>query len=331
MHPRSAVEEAWPHLRLDDWKDTRQTLHMWTQVVGKIRMSKSDMLNHWWHSTLYVNPRGLTTGPVPHGTGVFEVMFDFVSHELRLEDSLGSRRAFDLVPMPVATFYRKVVANLLELGVPVRIHPVPNEVDPAIPFLEDVEHRAYDPGAAATYFRQLLVSHDVMSHFRAQFMGKVSPVHFFWGAMDLACTRFSGRLAPPYVGSAPNCPSWVMEEGYSRELSSCGFWPGYGSEGAYYSYAYPDPEGFSTAPVSPRRARWSDTHREFLLPYEDVRRSPDPRRTLLAFLRTTYEAAADLGGWDRALLEGDPHRLVAKQASGAHTALADRRWPAPRT
>ncbi|GAB3216569.1 DUF5996 family protein [Kineococcus gypseus] len=306
--PAAPTRTAWPALRVEDWTPTRDTLHMWTQVVGKVRTAHAPLLNHWWQATLHVSPRGLTTSTVPHGAGAFDVEFDFVDHRLVVRTSSGSTRTLALEAKPVAAFYAEVMSALDEVGVHTEIRPVPNEVDPAIPFAEDHEHASYDPRAVNAFWRQLLQANRVMGAFRARFVGKVSPVHFFWGSMDLACTRFSGRTAPPHPGGAPNCGDWVMEEGYSRELSSCGFWPGGGEEGAFYAYAYPEPDGFAEHPVLPPQASYSTRNRQFLLPYEDVRRSADPDATLTDFLQSTYEAAAEHAHWDRAALEDDPAR-----------------------
>lgn len=298
----------WPSLRVEDWADTRDTLHMWTQIVGKLRMANAPLLNHWWQVTLYVSPRGLTTGTVPYRGGVFDIEFDFVEHRLRIRGSDGGSGGFALRAMPVAEFYTRIRHALGELGIESVIRARPNEVDPAIPFAEDYQHASYDPQAAHLFWRQLVAADRVIGEFRAHFVGKVSPVHFFWGAMDLACTRFSGRAAPPHPGGAPNCGDWVMVEGYSRELSSCGFWPGGGEEGAFYAYAYPEPDGFATHPIRPDAAYYSDANGQFLLPYEAVRRAPDPDQALTEFLHTTYEAAAEHGDWDRASLEDNPTR-----------------------
>ncbi|MCC8477322.1 DUF5996 family protein [Streptomyces globisporus] len=298
----------WPSLRVADWTATRDTLHMWTQIVGKIRMAHAPLVNHWWQVTLYVSPRGLTTSTIPYRSGAFEIEFDFVGHRLEVRSSDGGVRGFPLRPMAVAEFYAQVLRTLDELGIEAPIHPCPNEVEPAIPFAEDHDHASYDGEAATLFWRQLLQANRVMGEFRSHFVGKVSPVHFFWGAMDLACTRFSGRVAPPHPGGAPNCGDWVMVEGYSRELSSCGFWPGGGEEGAFYAYAYPEPEGFAGHPVAPESAFFSSEFKQFLLPYEAVRSAPDPDRAVAEFLHTTYEAAAVLGEWDRAALEDDPFR-----------------------
>ncbi|GEL16399.1 DUF5996 family protein [Pseudonocardia asaccharolytica] len=299
---------GWPSLRVQDWAATRDTLHMWTQIIGKIRLAHAPLVNHWWQVTLYVSPRGLTTSVIPYQSGAFDMEFDFVDHELHVRSSTGGVRSVALEPKPVAEFHAQTMAALGELGIETKIQARPNEVDPAIPFAEDHEHASYDAQAAQLFWRQLLQGNRVMGEFRAHFVGKVSPVHFFWGAMDLACTRFSGRPAPPHPGGAPNCGDWVMVEGYSRELSSCGFWPGGGQEGAFYAYAYPEPDGFATHPVGPAAAFYSTEYRQFLLPYEVVRTTTDPDRTLTKFLHTTYEAAAERGGWDRAALEDDPHR-----------------------
>ncbi|MBO8192995.1 hypothetical protein ITI46_15165 [Streptomyces oryzae] len=301
------ARSAWPKLRVADWTGTRDTLHMWTQVVGKMRLAHAPLVNHWWQVTLYVTPRGLSTSTIPYGTGAFEIEFDFIDHQLGIRTSEGTVRRLELEPKSVARFYDEVVRALHELGVDTPIQPWPNEVEQAIPFAEDTVHASYDPRAAHLFWRQLLQANRVLGQFRARFVGKVSPVHFFWGAMDLACTRFSGRPAPTHPGGAPHCGDWVMVEGYSRELSSCGFWPG-GEEGAFYSYAYPEPDGFRDHPVRVPGAFYSEQNGQFLLPYEAVRTADDPDRLLTDFLQSTYEAAAEHGGWNRAELEDDPHR-----------------------
>ncbi|MGH3244184.1 MAG: DUF5996 family protein [Spirillospora sp.] len=303
---------VWPRLRVDDWSDTRDTLHMWTQIVGKVRLAHAPLVNHWWQVTLYVSPRGLTTSAVPYGDGAFDIEFDFVDHRLNIRASDGGVRGFGLKPMPVAEFYDQTMRALGELGIETSIQARPNEVDPSIPFADDDQHASYDPEAAHLFWRQLLQASRVMGGFRARFVGKVSPVHVFWGAMDMACTRFSGRTAPRHPGGAPNCGDWVMEEGYSQELSSCGFWPGGGEEGAFYAYAYPEPDGFADRPVGPSGAFYSRENGQFLLPYEAVRTADRPDEALLEFLQGTYEAAADLGGWDRSALEADPARWSHK-------------------
>jgi hypothetical protein len=251
----------------------------------------------------------LTTSAVPYRDGVFDIEFDFVDHVLRLRRSDGGSRTVPLEPKSVADFYAETMAALGELGIEAPIQASPNEVDPAIPFAEDRQNASYDPDAIHLFWRQLLQANRVLGVFRSHFTGKVSPVHFFWGAMDLACTRFSGRSAPPHPGGAPNCPDWVMVEGYSGELSSAGFWPGGGEEGAFYSYAYPEPPGFPDHPVTPADAFYSREMGEFLLPYEAVASAEDPDATLTAFLETTYEAAAERADWDRSTLEDTPTRL----------------------
>jgi hypothetical protein len=300
--------QPWPRLRVDDWTETRDTLHMWTQIVGKVRLAHAPLLNHWWQVTLYVSPRGLTTGAIPHPGGLIDLELDFVEHVLRLRSSDGGERLVALSSRPVADFYQETMAALRGLGIEATINARPNEVDPATPFAADHHHSTYDPDAAHLFWRQLMHAERVLGQFRSHFVGKVSPVHFFWGAMDLACTRFSGRAAPAHPGGAPNCGDWVMVEGYSRELSSAGFWPGGGDEGAFYAYAYPEPDGFSDYPVGPDAAYYSVENGQFLLPYEAVAEAEDSDRALSEFLHATYRAAADLGGWDRKSLEDDPQR-----------------------
>lgn len=284
--------DRWPRLRVADWADTKDTLHMWTQIVGKVRMAHTPPVNHWWHVTLYPSARGLTTSAVPYRGGLLDLEFDFLAHRLHLRTSDGGARAVQLAAKPVAVFYRETMAALAELGVPTRIHAVPNEVEPAIPFAEDETHQAYDGAAAQLFWRQLSQAQRVIGRLRSEFLGKASPVHFFWGAMDLAYTRFSGRTAPPHPGGVPNCPPSVMREGYSHELASCGFWPGGGAEGAFYAYAYPEPPGYADW-----RPGYDKSLGEFLLPYEEVAGSRDPDATLTDFLRSTFAAAADLSGW----------------------------------
>ncbi|WP_223263293.1 DUF5996 family protein [Arthrobacter sp. NamB2] len=298
----------WPELRVADWQDTQATLHMWMQVVGKIRMAHAPLVNHWWQVPLYVTPRGLGTSSIPYGHGMFDLEFDVVAHRLLVRSSSGEDRSVPLEPQSVARFHERTLTALAELGIDAPIRPVPTEVDPAVPFAEDHHHASYDAHAVTAFWRQLIQAERVITRFRAEFLGKVSPVHFFWGGMDLACTRFSGRSAPTHPGGAPNCADWVMEEGYSHELSSCGFWPGGGEEGAFYSYAYPEPEGYRETPIDVDGAYYSAEFRQFLLPYEAVRRAENPDAALLEFLRATYRAAATAGDWDSGLLT-DPHRL----------------------
>jgi hypothetical protein len=298
--------EPWPALRAADWAATRDTVHMWTQIIGKIRLAQAPMVNHWWQTTLYLTPRGLTTSAIPYGQRLFDMEFDFRDHQLRIRSSDGTEQAVALEAKPVATFYAETMAALHDLDLDLAIRPIPTEVERAIPFADDTEHASYDPAAMQLYWRQLVQAQRVMTGFRSHFIGKVSPVHFFWGGFDLACTRFSGRTAPRHPGGAPNCPDWVMVEAYSHEVSSCGFWSGAGEEGAFYAYAYPEPDGFGEYPVDPDAASYSADLGEFLLPYEAVRVADDPDRVLAGFLQSTYAAAADLGNWNRAALEDDP-------------------------
>ena len=293
---------AWPELTISEWADTRDTLHMWTQIVGKVRMALEPMVNHWWQVTLYVSARGLTTSVMRAGDRGLEMEFDFIDHCLTLRMSDGRRRAVALEPRSVASFYAAVMAALDDLGVRVHIYPRPQEVVTAIPFPEDHVHHVYDGAAARRFWLALLQSHRVMSLFRARFIGKASPVHFFWGGADLAVTRFSGRPAPRHPGGVPNCPDYVQELAYSHEVSSCGFWPDGSEEGSFYAYAYPEPPGFADWPV-PAPGYYDPTMREFFLPYREVRTAADPDATLLEFLQSTYEGAAELGRWDRASLE----------------------------
>jgi len=301
----------WPSLRVEDWTETRETLHMWLQVVGKVRLAKAPMVNHWWQVPLYVTPRGLTTTAIPDGNTTFEIEFDFCVHELHIDLEGGERRVVELKPKPVAEFYSQTMDALRDLGIDVSIRTTPVEVERAIPFDRDQEHAAYDADRVQLFWRQLVQVDRVLQDFRSRFIGKVSPVHFFWGAMDMAVTRFSGRPAPRHPGGAPNVGDWVMVEGYSHELSSCGFWPGGGDEGAFYAYAYPEPDAFRERPAGPAAAFYGEEAGQFLLPYEAVRRAPDPDATVLEFLQLTYEAAADLGGWDREALEDDPVRRAS--------------------
>ena len=304
--PHAAPAEAWPELPpLAAWQATHDTLHRWTQVVGKIRMACTPLVNHWWNVPLYVATRGLTTSPIPWGGGSFTIDLDFVDHALRITTSSGDGRAFALAPMSVAAFHRATMAALAELGIAVRIWPVPVEVpDPAVPFAEDEANASYDADAVTRFWQALVHADRVLAAFRAEFTGKASPVHFFWGGFDLAVTRFSGRAAPRHPGGAPNVGAWVMHEAYSHEVSSAGFWPGGAlGEAAFYAYAYPAPAGFAEQPVAPAAAYYHAELGEFVLPYAAVRAAPDPDAALLAFLRTTYEAAAGPGGWDRAALE----------------------------
>jgi hypothetical protein len=295
--------DEWPELRVDDWRDTRDTLHMWTQIVGKVRMALTPAVNHWWHVPLYVSSRGLTTSLIPYGSRSFEMVFDFCAQQLHIDTADPDRRSVALEPKTVADFYEQTMAALDSLDIQVKIFARPVEVAESIPFAEDVVHHAYDGDAALRFWRILVHTDRVLREFRGRFLGKASPVHVFWGALDMAVTRFSGRSAPPHPGGAPNVADWVMQEGYSHELSSAGYFPDGGAEGAFYAYAYPEPEGFADWAVRPAEARYDRSLGEFLLPYEAVRTAPDPDGALLDFLQTTYEAAADLAHWDRAALE----------------------------
>jgi hypothetical protein len=298
---------AWPELPLSEWADTRDTLHRWTQIVGKVRLALAPRVNHWWNITLYVTARGLTTSLMPHGTRAFEMEFDFTRHELVITPVGRHGTAIALGPRSVADFYGEVMSRLTELGLGVEILARPVEVVDATPFADDHEHIAYDHDYAHRFWLSLVEAQRVFERFRAGFAGKVSPVHFFWGAFDLAVTRFSGRPAPRHPGGAPNCADWVMVDAYSHEVSSAGYWPGGTEEGVFYSYAYPEPDGFPGATVGPAGvARYEQSLGEFVLPYRAVRQSDDPDSLLLGFLEDTYTAAADLGEWDRAALEREP-------------------------
>jgi hypothetical protein len=305
MTTRTANSEAWPALPFDEWKQTCATLHMWTQIVGKIRLTLAPWTNHSWHVTLYVTSRGLTTSPIPHGNNVFEVRFDFIDHELRIIKSDGAIRILRLGPHSVAKFYEEVMNSLTDLDLPVKIDLLPNEVQDPIPFNRDEEHRSYDPEYANRFWRVLVQADRVFKDFRSEFCGKCSPVHFFWGSFDLAVTRFSGRMAPPHPGGIPHLPDAITREAYSQEVSSLGFWPGGDAlpMPVFYSYAYPEPAGFAQAKVRPDAASYHGQLREFILPYDAVRGAGSPDAALLDFARSTYDAASTLGKWDRAALE----------------------------
>ena len=304
---RVANPEAWPSLPLEGWKDTYATLHRWTQVIGKIRLALAPSINHWWQVPLYVTARGLTTSPMPYGLRTFQMDFDFLDHELCIAVSSGERNSLALESRSVADFYRQTMAALGALAIDVRIWTTPVEIENPIPFEQDIQHASYDRDAAQRFWRILVQADRVLTEFRSGFLGKVSPVHFFWGSFDLAVTRFSGRPAPVHPG-APGVADFVTREAYSHEVSSCGFWPGGGPVDGpvFYAYAYPEPEGFKDCPVHPADAFYSPDLREYLLPYESVRRAPSPDEALLAFARSTYEAAAIAGHWDRGQLERPP-------------------------
>jgi hypothetical protein len=293
-----SVFDLWPPLPLHEWQDTYRTLHMWTQIVGKVRMALTPPLNHWWHVTLYVNPRGLTTGPVPYEAGIFEIQFDFQNHELSISNSEGASVSRPLRAESVADFYNGIFKILPTLGISTEIDLKPQEVPDAVPFDRDTAHCSYDAEYAQRFWRILVSSSKVFERFRAKFIGKCSPVHFFWGSFDLACTRFSGRLAPPRRGA-------ISGPAYSHEVCSAGFWPGGGAiEGpAYYSYTIPQPPGLESQIVRPAAAGWNTQLSEFILMYDDVRRAQSPEQDLYEFLESTYEAGARLARWDRAALE----------------------------
>ena len=308
MRPSTnAQAEPWPALPYEAWKDTCTTLHLWTQIVGKIRLAKTPWINHSWHVTLYVTSRGLTTSPIPYDGRAFQIDFDFIDHALLIQTSDGATRRLALEARSVAEFHDALMAALAELDIRVRIHGRPNEVADPIPFREDRAHAAYDADYAQRFWRVLLQADRVFKQFRTRFLGKVSPVHFFWGSFDHAVTRFSGRTAPPHPGGIPNLPDAVTREAYSHEVSSAGFWPGGGAVDypVFYSYAYPTPEGFAAAPVRPEAAFFHEQLGEFILPYDAVRTAPAPDAMLLDFLQTTYEAAANAADWDRDALEYD--------------------------
>ncbi len=291
---------GWPELPLSAWADTYATLHMWTQIVGKVRLALSPRINHWWEVPLYVNARGLTTSAIPYGDGIFEVQFDFIDHELKVQTSWGPSKSLPLKAQSVADFYAAFMSALGELNIEVKIWTTPVEVPDPVPFEKDKQHASYDREYAHRFWRILILCQNVFQEFRARFIGKDSPVHFFWGSFDLAVTRFSGRRAPVRAGADP-----VTREAYSHEVISAGFWPGGGEvKGpAFYAYAAPEPAGFAEQPVQPAAALYHPQLKEFLLMYDDVRAATAPRDALLAFLQSTYEAGANLANWDRKELE----------------------------
>jgi hypothetical protein len=304
----NARQVAWPELPTAAWRGTYATLHLWTQIIGKIRLARAPWLNHSWHVALYVTARGLTTSPIPDGTRTFQIDFDLIDHDLRIATSDGARRRFALAGQSVASFYAAVMAALGELGIHIAIDEMPNELPEPVKFSQDVTHASYDPDAVRR-FLQILVNVDrVFKQFRTGFLGKASPVHFFWGSFDLAATRFSGRRAPRHPGGVPHLSDAVACEAYSHEENSAGFWPGSGAIDypAFYSYAYPEPEGFRTTTVRPAAAFFSEALGEFILPYDAVRNAAQPDQMLLDFLQSTYEAAANAAKWDRDALECAP-------------------------
>jgi len=303
MSGSDRINTVWPELPLQAWQDTCSTLHMWTQIVGKIKLRLAPMINHWWQVALYVTARGLTTSPLPSRKMYFQIDFDFIDHEMRILTDNGRSRSIELKPRSVADFYNATMEALGSMGIEASIWTTPVEVPERMPFNLDTAHSSYDPEYAQRHWRVLVQVDRVLKKFRSQFIGKVSPVHFFWGAFDMAVTRFSGRRAPEHQG-VPNVGRSVMVEAYSHEVSSCGFWPGAGlGEPAFYAYAYPEPGGFKEYAVKPREAYYNTDWGEFILPYEAVRTAESPDETLLAFLQSTFEAAAVSGKWDRTSLE----------------------------
>lgn len=298
------MNPIWPDIPLGAWHETRSALHLYLQIVGKYRLARTPWVNHSWHATFYVNARGLTTSLVPDGAGI-EIMFDLLSHEVIGQSADGRRAEIPLGPMSVAEFHAEFSRLIGYLGGTPDFHGRPNEIPDPIPFRVDRQARPYDAKAVTRFFTALVLSSRVLARFRTGFVGKVSPVHFFWGSFDLAVTRFSGRLAPLHPGGVPSLPDEVTREAYSDEVSSAGFWPGGGGTDfpAFYSYAYPAPQGFADAPIAPEGAYFDQDLGEYLLPYEVVRKSGEPETTLMAFLESTYRAAADLGGWNRDALE----------------------------
>jgi len=307
------ADAIWPDLAYSAWPETLATLHLWTQIVGKIRLTLTPWLNHGWHAPLYVTARGLGASPIPSGSEIFEIEFDFIDHQLDVRTSRGAEQSLPLRPQSVADFYRATIDLLDSVGVAVAITETPNEVPNPIRFSHDRTHATYDAAAAHRFWRALVQADRIFKLFRTGFLGKASPVHFFWGSFDLAVTRFSGRRAPLHPGGVPGLPDAVTREAYSHEVSSAGFWPGNEAfpRAAFYSYAYPEPTGFRDRPVT-SGAGFDPTLGEFILPYDTVARAPDPDALLLDFLSTTYAAAAETGNWDRAALEcplGVPGRV----------------------
>ena len=299
-HPHNPNPHSWPELPLEAWQDTYATLHMWTQIVGKVRLALSPRVNHWWEVPLYVNARGLTTSAIPYGNGIFEVQFDFLEHKLIIQISWGSAKALALKPQSVANFYAEFISALRALGIEVKIWSMPVEVPNPVRFESDTQHASYDPEYARRFWQVLILCDNIFQEFRAGFLGKDSPVHFFWGSFDLAVTRFSGRRAPEREGADS-----ITREAYSHEVISMGFWPGGGDiKGpAFYAYAAPEPLGVAEQKVKPAAAFYHPQMKEFLLMYDDVRRAASPRQALLSFLQSTYEAGANLAHWDRKELE----------------------------
>jgi Family of unknown function (DUF5996) len=304
----AGANSQWPDLPYAAWRDTCDTLILWTQIVGKVRIACTPLINHWWNATFDVTSRGLIAPAMAYRGGSFDITFDFAAHQLRIEASDGRAETLALKPMPVADFYAAVMAALHRLDIDVHIWTMPSEIEGAIPFDQDRTHAQYDRAYVERFWQALVQVNRVFNEFRARFIGKVSPVHFFWGGLDLAVTRFSGRTAPPLKGETPNVAKWVMDEAYSHEVSSCGFWPGNGGYGraAFYVYAYPEPDGYGATRLKTGEAAYDSNLGQFILPYDAVRLARDPDALLLGFLQETYEAAAELGQWDRKALERPP-------------------------
>lgn len=305
MNTAALETEKWPSLSFDSWQPTYETLHMWFQIVGKIRLVQSPWINHSWHTTFYLTSRGMTTSPMPAGPDSFQIDFDFIDHRLTISKSDGQTKVLALRDQSVADFYQELFGSLAAMNLNISINTRPNEVADPIPFELDSRHCHYNPDDAHRCWKVLRGADQLFKQFRSRFCGKCSPVHFFWGSFDLAVTRFSGRRAPLHPGGIPNLPDAVTQEAYSHEVSSCGFWPGSPQmpEPVFYSYAYPEPASFAEASVLPSSARYNATLKEFVVPYEELRASGQLESLLMDFLQTTYEAAAELGGWDRSLLE----------------------------
>jgi hypothetical protein len=301
------MNDFYPHLLYNDWRDTAQTLHLWTQIVGKIRLTLSPWTNHQWHATLYVSSRGLTTTTIPHGTKMFQIDFDFIDHKLQISTTEGATRALNLVPRSVADFYKELFAKLSELNLPVKIHKTPNELIDPIPFDQDNVHKSYNADHVNQFWRTLVQADRILKKFRARYIGKCSPIHFFWGSFDLAVTRFSGKTAPEHPGGVPYLPDRVVREAYSHEVSSCGWWPGNDQypQPAYYSYTYPEPPGFASAPVRLKGAGYDTQMREFIFPDAELLKLPSIDDAVLDFAQSTYEAGANNANWNRSELERD--------------------------
>ncbi len=308
----AGANSQWPDLPYAAWRDTCDTLILWTQIVGKVRIACTPLVNHWWNATFDVTSRGLLAAAMPYRGRTFDIVFDFAAHQLCIEASDGRAEILPLKPMPVADFYAAVMAALRRLDIDVHIWTMPSEIEGAIPFEQDRTHGQYDRVYVERFWQALVQVNRVFTEFRARFIGKVSPVHFFWGGLDLAVTRFSGRTAPPLKGETPNVAKWVMDEAYSHEVSSCGFWPGNGGYGraAFYVYAYPEPDGYGATRLKTAEAAYDGNLGQFILPYDAVRQARDPDALLLGFLQETYDAAAELGKWDRKALERQPVRAL---------------------